>query len=185
MNRTGNQRSYAFGLNNNAGTLELRGEISSLGSNLETITTAWTPTTGTWYHLAFVYTAATSKYQFFINGTQQGTDQTGALTAIFDSTATFYISGNQGDEAATSFNGRASLVRVWATTRTGVQLSANYCTLLGSTTNLQGEWSLDNVLTDNSGNSQTLTNVNTTTFVSDIPSTCSATTFLSLTGAGS
>lgn len=49
--------------------------FSTNGTTLvTTCTVSWTPSTSTWYHIAFSRSGSTGR--FFINGTQQGADQT-------------------------------------------------------------------------------------------------------------
>ncbi len=175
-----NQRSYEFQLFNNGGTLQLRMLVSSDGSTNDDVAVNWTPSTGTWYHVAMVYTAATSKYDFYVgtegvSDAQQGTQQTGTKTSIFNGSAKYYITSNEGDEAAGLLDGRLCLMRVWSEARSLVNINTNRTLILGSTTNLSAEYTFDNVYTDNSGNANTLTAANTPTFSTDVPAVGSAT----------
>ena len=134
-------------------------------------TVAWTPTTNTWYHVAATNSGA-GTIKFYVNGVQQGADQTG-FTNPAAGTNTLYIGADNGD---TITNTNISLVRIWGVVRTEAELAAAKCSVLGATTNLNAEWTLDNTLNDNSGNSLTLTNNNVATFEAVLPSAC-ATTF--------
>lgn len=165
---TGSQRSYFFAISD---VNTLRFLVSQDGATNDTYSVSWTPSTSTWYHVAVSWVASTSTAKFFVNGVQQGSDQTGTRTAIFDSSATAYVSAF---EATAIGDGKVCLLRVWSAARTGAEISANMCSVLGSTTNLQAEWTFDGVYTDNSGNSNTLTAVNSPTFVSDTPSVCAS-----------
>lgn len=139
-----------------------------------------TLTVDTWTHVAVsidVSAAAASKAQWYLDGVSQGSG-TGAntgtgSTSIHDNATAFRI--GQSDPVTAGFypDAQFSLVRVWNVIRTGTEISDNICNVLGSTTNLQAEWTLDNTYNDNSGNSNTLSGVNTPTFVTDLPSTCS------------
>lgn len=180
-------KGYIFKiLNDGSNNITLVLQASSNGSSFNGDTNvAWSaaPSNATWYHVAVTFNAGTVKY--FVDGTQMGADQTSAISSIFDSAGDFNI----GREAAGSdhFDGKLSLARFWQTVRTGAQLSANKCNVLGTTANLSGEWTLDNTVNDNSGNSLTLTNNNTTPFVSDVPSVCTTTASpptLALMGVG-
>lgn len=76
-------------------------------------------------------------------------------------------------------------VRVWNTTRTGANILADYQTqLTGSEKNLQAYWKLDNALTDSTANANTLTNVNTAIFTSDVPFGGYSAKHLALLGVG-
>jgi hypothetical protein len=142
-----------------------------------------TLTSGTWFHVAVtcdVSAAAASKLQWYFDGVSAGSGTgtntgTGA-TSIYDSTAAFRI--GQADPVTANYypDAQFSLVRLWSTIRSGTDITDNICEVLGSTADLRGEWTLDNTYNDNSGNSNTLSGVNTPTFVSDVPSTCGVAT---------
>lgn len=168
---TGNQRGYSFYYYNNAGTLQLGFTNSSTGANAAAATLNYTLSTTTWTHVAMVYTASTGNVEFFVGGSSVGTGS-GALTSIFDNTALFQLGR---ENTGNYFDGYLNLFRVWSTTRTGTQINNEKCNVLGSTANLSAEWTLDNVYTDNSGNSNTLTAVNSPVFVTSTPSTCAST----------
>lgn len=170
---TGNQRSYWLTYRDLAGTPNLSLIVSSTGGTGAGITNfnhIVTLSTGTWTHVAVVYKTDGSA-EFIINDTSVET-VTGGVTSIFDGTANFRV--GQTDNGDAAFNGKISLARVWATTRTAAQITASYCTALGATTSLQAEYTFDSVYTDNSGNGNTLTAVNTPTFTTDIPPVCTA-----------
>ena len=169
--RGGNQRSYEVELFYTGSNYELRSFVSANGSTNDDTNVLWnTVTTGTWYHIVWVYTAASSKYQYYVGteaaaDTQQGTDQTGSRTAIFSGTAKFELGSNDGDEAAGGLlDGKLVLQQLWSATRTTTSMANDRCGALGVTSGLNGEWSLDNVLTDDSGHSNTLTNNGSATF---------------------
>lgn len=164
-----------FGLNGGSGGItdanlvifKAGGETNVHINFLSTITA-----TSTWYHIACVFTSASGKYELFLNGVSQGSD-TSSLHSQNSNPATVTVGfDNQAGGAPAYYDNQLTLMRVWTATRTGAQLSANYCTELGSTANLSAEWTFDNVYTDNSGNSNTLTGVGSPTFALDVPSTC-------------
>lgn len=169
-----NQRSYTFYYRDNASTKQLTLGLSGDGSSSEEENVNWEATLDTWYHLAVTYDGSAGEVKFYVNGSQQGATQATAVASLFDNDAPFAIGAVNPDSPALYFDGRVSLVRMWKTVRSGTDIANNICEVLGSTTNLSGEWTLDNTLNDNSGNSLTLTNNNTATFGSDVPSTCSA-----------
>lgn len=169
-----NGRSFTMTYLNNAGTLQFTTRISSDGTSAnQTVGTLnHTFGTGTWHHIAFSYTASTGTIVVVKNGTSLGSI-TGHKTSIFDSTTALTI-GIRGDLTSASLNGRIGTARLWkGVARTAAQINADICTTYGCPqTNLSGEWSLNNVLTDSSGNANTLTNVGTATFSADVTSTC-------------
>jgi len=163
---TGAQKSYFFEIKNDGRTSV---GISSDGSAYTAVNigTAGDFTTGTWTHVAFVYTAASGKVEVFKNGVSIGSNST-LPTAIYNSTETFVIGADTF--YSTYFDGMIDEVRVWNTARTGANILADYQTQLsGGESNLQAYWKLDNALTDSTANANTLTNVNSVTFTSDVP----------------
>lgn len=167
---TGNQRGYSFWYYNNAGTPQFGFTNSSTGANAAAATLNYTLSATTWTHVACVYTASTGGVEFFVNGASVGTGS-GAFTSIYDNTAVFQLGR---ENTGFYMNGYMNLWRVWNTTRTGTQINNEKCNVLGSTTNLSAEWTLDDVYTDNSGNSNTLSAVNSPVFVTSTPSTCAS-----------
>lgn len=172
---TGNQRSYVYKwTDDGAGNYAFVTQTSSAGTTYDggtSVTWSGGVTAGTWYHVAWIMNGSTEK--FVVNGTQMGSDQTSAISSLFNSTSAAgfgaeNISGTPGD----FFDGRLSLCRMWQTARSVSDINTNQCNVLGTTANLSGEWTLDNTLNDNSGNSLTLTNNNSITFGTDTPSFC-------------
>lgn len=175
------QRSYGVDMYNNAGSQKIRMFMSqNTGGTIWTeITFTYALSTATWTHVAIVTTianATATRCELFINGVSQG-NGTGATAgggagSISNSTASFVV-GNYNAAYGNYFDGKVSLVRVWNTTRTGTQISDNMCNVFGtSTSGMAAEWSLNNVYTDASGNSNTLSAAGSPVFASDVPSTC-------------
>jgi len=154
----------------NGTTLSL---YTSNGSNHTTTgSVSFTPTQDVWYHVAATYSGGTIK--FYVNGVQQGTGQSGEATIGTGDTDDFLIGcQKQAGNYNSFFDGRISLVRFWNAIRTVTQINDNKCNVFGgATTNLVAEWTLNDVVTDGSGNAFTLTNLNSTPFVSDINGVC-------------
>jgi len=125
----------------------------------------------TWQHIAMVFTASTGKLEVFRNAVSIGSNTVGTVNSIFDSAGAFRLGVNRDYNAG--FDGRISLARLWSTARTSTELADNMCVVYGTaTTGVLAEWSLNNVLTDASGNGNTLTNNNSATFVTDVPTVC-------------
>lgn len=162
---TNASRSYFLALNNNAGTYRLMFLAGNGGGTSTNKTVDWTPSTGTWYQVAVVYTAAGGTADFYVNGSQQGTQQSGLPTSMGNGTAAFAI-GALADPAD-YYDGKIDDVRIWARALTSGQVAA----LIGGDSssyngaNLVGWWKFENVATDASGNSNTLTGTNTPTYV--------------------
>lgn len=166
---------YAFFIDNTAGTytLVLRTTNGSSSSNIDRSVT-WTPSTATWYHLAVSREDGSGNIKFYVGGSQQGATQTGYVgTLSDDSDLGFYI-GRYKSGDGRFFDGKVSLVRCWSAERTSGEISGNMCNVYGtSETNMQGEWSFNDVYTDASGNGYTLTPSGSPVFATDVPAVCS------------
>lgn len=173
-------RSVEFYFRNIADTQSMGCLVSQDGTNATSnnYQINYTATTGAWHHFAWVLNiGAANEFEIFEDAVSKGTSAI-TETGIFSSSANVEVGAQkQGAGAASSFyNGRIGLMRVWKEARTSTQLSDNWCTVLGATTNLVAEWTFDNVLTDNSGNSLTLTDTGTMTFAADVTATCAVAT---------
>jgi len=147
--------------------MQIVARISSNGSSVSTGSLNVTIPTNTWTHVALVYDTS-GTVNVIINGTSQGTI-TSLANSIFSNTADVTV-GYQPNIGPGYFPGNFSLVREWNTNLSASTINANKCTVFGSAqTNLQAEWSLDGVLTDASGNGNTLTNNGSASFASSIP----------------
>jgi Concanavalin A-like lectin/glucanases superfamily len=160
-------RGYQLSLVNTSGTLQLEFLNSNSGSN-QAVTTNWTPSTSTWYHIAVVFHLSAGTAQFYVNGAAQGTLQSGLNTTVSASTADFAIGAifnGAADAANEFFDGRVDAVRVWNVARTGGAIAADYNLILsGGETNLVAYWTLNQDLTDWGPSAYTLTNTNGATF---------------------
>ena len=145
---------------------------------------SWSPSTGVWYHWAMVFDDTNNILQMFINGTQQGTDQS-CTRSPGDGNDTVVIgNANGGDQ---DFNGLFDDVRLYNVARTGAAIAADYQQqLVGNETGLVGYWMLNNgagtcgttqledkgETTDPVGAvADDLTNVNSVQCVTDVPFT--------------
>lgn len=168
-NSTGNQRSYLWYL---SGTNSLQLQTSSNGTSTNPdVVVSWTPALATWYHIAVTKSGTTVK--FYVNGRQQGADQTLAASGIFDGTAPFEV-GNFTDSGGDYFDGLLKDVRVFNDVRTATEIQSDAHTENVSDANLQGEWNFNNAYTDSSGNGNTLTGSGTPTFPTTIPWTATS-----------
>lgn len=163
-----------FYIQNTGGTITLNTNATQSSTERE-VKYTWAPSTDTWYHLATTF--ASGVVTTYVNGTSIGSSTMSDNTSFNDSSIPYELGGYASNNAGRAFNGRISLVRIWGVVRTQGQLAADLCNVLGSTANLSAEWTLDNTLADNSGNSNTLTNVNSATFGADVPSVCATTNY--------
>jgi hypothetical protein len=146
------------------------------GTNGTVTSAAISLSSGTWYHMGVTRSSGVNgPVLFYLNGVSVtgGNTTTGSL----DNTASDFMIGAGGSNTSPMqpLNGRMSLWRAWTVVQT-TQILTNQCNVLGATTNLEAEWTFNNVYTDNTGNGNTLTGKNTPTFATDVPSVCVAPT---------
>lgn len=118
---TTSDRGYAFGYED---PKELFLNISSNGSSVTSKIQAQTLTTGTWYHVGFVYTAAAGSVSFYVNGAQVGSTQTGLPTSIFNNAADFCLGAYANP--AIYYDGMEQDAIIWSTTLTGSEVTSLY-----------------------------------------------------------
>lgn len=126
-----------------------------------------TPSLGQWYHLAASFDASAATVEFMVDGISIGTHNIGGVTSIADTDSTVCI-GHSGS-GAFDFDGLIDEVRIWDITRTAAEINTNKAVMIDSASGLKASWHLENGLTDSSGNSNTLTNVNSAVFSTDVP----------------
>lgn len=118
---TGNQRSYNFYFDNALDLLTFLWftDGSTVGGN-EAV--SWSPSTATWYHIAV--TKSGTSVNFYVNGTQQGTTQSGDNATIYNGTAPFELGAFQTD--AQYFDGKMDEWGVWSRELTSGEISQLY-----------------------------------------------------------
>lgn len=127
---------------------------------------------GTWVHFAATWDAGLGNIPIlYINGVVDTVSSSVALASSIADSGVVTRIGRQGGTTR-YWDGRFGLARVWSIVRTQAEIQADMCRVLGATTGLAAEWTLDNTLNDNSGNSNTLTNVNSVTFGADVAAIC-------------
>jgi len=138
--------SYFIDLLNTGGNYFIRTDISGSGSDLDDHqVTAGTMSTGTWYHFAVVFTAASHKIEVFKDGSSQGTDTTGTITSVKDGNTS--VSLGTTDNAGSNINylnGYLDDVRIWNVARTGTEINNNKSLhLAGNESGLVAYWPLE------------------------------------------
>lgn len=99
-----------------------------------------TMNTGTWYHVAVVYTAASHTMEAFLDGSSLGTADV-TITSIFDSTSAASIGSYTSNAYSTGWDGLIDDYRIWNTARTGTQINDNKgIQLTGSESGLAAYW---------------------------------------------
>lgn len=160
-----NQHSYRVTLLNDSGTYRIQGISSADGSSDNNVNVAWTPSTSTWYHLAVVFDVGVGTL-FYVGGSQQGTTQTMAAS-IHNGTGALNIGGSAG---GSNFDGLIDEVRIWSEARSQAEIAANKDDHIDpETENLNAYWRLNDALTDETGNGNTLSNPNSAGFSSTVP----------------
>ena len=94
-------------------------------------TVAWTPSTATWYMLTVVYDASAGTQDYYVNGSQQGVQQTGAVTSMKNSTADFTIGAAHAGELP--FDGFIDIAEIYNRTLTTDEITALYVSGSGVT----------------------------------------------------
>lgn len=141
---------------------------SSNGSNLLFPSIDFTPTAGVWFHLATTYDASAGAHELYINGIKQGSTFTGGQTSLFNSTASFRISGYDG--STNYVDGLIADARIWSDIRTATEILNNYkYRLIGNEANLVGYWQLDNDYLDKTSNNNDLTSSGSPVFSTTVP----------------
>ena len=125
LNKFGASGNYGYRLYlyNNAGTLGLWFDCSANGTTNTGSTVNWTPSTDTWYHVIIVYTAASGSCAYYINGSQQGSTQTGLATSIFNSNAPFALGSLNGSQA---LNGVIDEAGIWSRALSASEITELY-----------------------------------------------------------
>lgn len=116
-----NQRSYSLYTTGTGNTINFDSftDGSSVGCS---VSVAWTASTLTWYHLGFTKNGTSIK--FYVDGSQQGTTQTGSNGAIFDSTAVFQMGGWASQSLF--LNGRTDEWGAWNVELSSADMTALY-----------------------------------------------------------
>ncbi len=167
----GSQDSWLMQFHNPSGTQQIRFLNTTTGTDVGLCTFNYTAETGVWHYWDMEYTAATPLFEIFVDGISVGSCTGTLKTSIFDSTGTTIIGADNGTNFVSM---TISNWRIWKSVRANVDYASNACNALGVTTNLSAEWSLDNVVTDNSGNGNTLTNNGSIPFANNVPTLCAA-----------
>ncbi len=161
-------RQYGFRFLNDSGTYKLAFRKADAYVNFEEVFVDWTPSVDTWYHIAVTYNG-TDEVKFYIDASQQGSTQSITYSGIGTGNTIFSIGcSDYGGSPSNFFDGLIDEVRIWNVVRTPTEINANKSKRIVSYPGLVASWSLDNTLTDSSGNSNTLTNVGSATFSTDV-----------------
>lgn len=159
-----------------SGKIKLQFAYTSDGSIGGTVTngvdnadTFQTSDEGTWHHIAVTVDVSAATITFYLDGSARTTSYTVQnATSIFSGSAKVSL-GASAQGTAIFFRGQIDEPRIWNVIRSGTEINNNKSVSIDSGTNLQASWHLNNALTDSSGNSNTLTNIGSATFTTDVP----------------
>jgi hypothetical protein len=155
--------------------MQARGDATHIS---ETYGSGFSYSVDTWYSICGVFTPGDDqKVKVYVNGTAQ-TDNyvSNTATTIQNTTSIGDVGGQNPYTTGRNWDGKLSDIRMWAraiTTTEVTNYSTNPCTFENGA-NLNAWWTLDNTYNDSSGNSNTLTPVNSPAFASDGSYTCDA-----------
>ncbi len=119
----GNQRGLHIYYYNNGGTLQFVIDLSNDGATADSKSFNYTLTTSTWYHIVFTFTAATSKYNLYINNSAQS-EQTGSKTSIYNNTVPFSL-GNEPSDTK-NWKGTIDEVGIWSRALSSTEVTELY-----------------------------------------------------------
>ncbi len=145
---------YAFRWNQSTTKPELLIHDASGSAVTVTSTATWTPSAGTWYHLAVVRDKSAGEVDFYVNGSALGST-VGSVTTdtLLDSGARFRVGMMSAGGTTIYTDGMFSDVRVWDSERSSSDISNNYQAELSPTfsANLKAYWKFNNSYTDEVG----------------------------------
>lgn len=127
------------------------------------------PSTGTWYHLAWIWTSSSHTLEAVLNGTSQGTSSTGTITTLHTGTDAFELGNAIYNSVHDQLcNGKMDDARVWGVAKTAAQINTSKSVeLTGSESNLNAYWPFESTL-------GTTTSTSTTSSSSSTSSTSSS-----------
>ena len=127
MNKTdNNQESWIFTYRNGTNTLRFDPDQSGNGTTTEALSVSWTPSTATWYHIVMAWDGSDKTARFYVNGSQQGTDQVGTVvSSLYNGTAPFQIGQNPRDTSV-EIDGVMDEVGVWSRRITSAEVTSLY-----------------------------------------------------------
>ncbi|HYV34555.1 MAG TPA: LamG-like jellyroll fold domain-containing protein, partial [Gemmataceae bacterium] len=141
---SGNQNKWIFGYANNSSGIPNATFFhinTTTGTSVFLKSNNWTPTVGTWYHLALVKNG--TSYTFYRDGVADGTSST---AIVVPAAATTLQLGRA--EGGFYFNGQLDDLRLWNTARSAAEIANNRSSALtGSESGLASYWRFDEAAT--------------------------------------
>ena len=170
---SGGQRSYLFTVAcASVNQIQAAFDQTGAGSTQASSNHTYTCDTGVWHYAAVSFNG-TNSIKTYLDGTLVSSATTGSVTAIFNSSAEFDISSRNAG-TGDYMNGDISEVAIWNVERTEAQIASDKCGLVGNESNLVAYYQFEGNLNDTTSNAYNLTDHNTITFTSDVPTFCVA-----------
>lgn len=120
----GTELAYAFTYTSGGTGLRLR--IND-GTSTTNAVVAWTPSLATWYHLVVVYDASAGTADFYVDASQQGSQQSGLGNSINNNNQPFAIGVNYNEGGLnTPFDGMMDEIGIWSRTLTSGEVTELY-----------------------------------------------------------
>lgn len=114
--------------------------------------------TNTWSHIAMTYSVSTNQVKFYLNGTQVGATQTGAVSLAPDDGPMNIGRQDPSSCQCNTFNGSMDELRLWNKVRTPAEIQANYQSAIdGITAGLVANYHFDQGVAG--GNNTSITSV--------------------------
>lgn len=107
----------------------------------------------TWYHVTWVWTAASHKLEAFLNGVSKGTDTSGTVTTLGSTTTPVEVGQSVFSSSnGNFFDGNLDELRIWNVARTSGAISGDYNSrLIGNESNLVAYWPFESLVTASGG----------------------------------
>ncbi len=162
---TSGNRGYQFFVDNTSSVFTLTLGLSVNGTTQVFVKSSGldiSSLVGRWSHVGVSYVASTGIATFYINGNIAGSSS-GGPSSIFASTADLNIGSLVNAGGSDYFDGYMAGIKIYNTALSQANIINSMFNF--NISGVQGNWSLNNVLTDNSGNTNTLTNNGAATFL--------------------
>lgn len=153
-----------------AGNLAITLSSETDGYGYKTFSVPYTKNINEWAQITMVYTAASGRAEFFINGVSVGKSADFAMpTSIANTDASFVIGTRENQDAL--FEGGIDDVRIWSSSLTNDDIRELYKhpQKLSNSPFLQGYWKFNGNLNDESGNGNNLSSSLGAVFSNDVP----------------
>lgn len=170
-NSGSNDRQYMLDYRQEGGVKKLVLTTSANGTANETHSATMDLGTSAWHHVAVTFTGASHAASFYKDGVFVSTDTGGAITSLYNGAKAFAIGTvNPFNSPSDFMNGLVDDARVWSVVRTTDEIGYNYsCSYKEDITGLVSNWLFEDNLLDETTSNNDLTNNNSATFSTTVP----------------